>query len=311
MSEPQLTPEELDRLIDGLLDGADDPHDATAARHGYALMSAARDLRSLADEPIPTAVRDRHLAAIRTAAADGTPATSKARTGWMPTLRRRAAAIAAATSLAFSATGGGAVALAQDSNPGDPLYGVKRASEHVALAVTNDDARLHLSFAERRLNELEAVPDHAPQLAGEAAQQLALAQEGGADLSEAGVNAVERLSQVVGQLAEGDASENAVIAVSRACDRIATRHGHDASVCGYEGESPGNSGDAPGQGEDRPGRSGEAPRGSSDGAPGRGGDDAPAGRDDAGTTGDEGARPDGAGPPDGVPGPDAEADPAG
>lgn len=309
MPDPQLTPEELDRLIDGLLDGSDAPQGATTARDGYALMHTARDVRSLADEPVPTAVRDRHLAAIRAAAADHAPAASTGRTGWMSTLRRRAAAIAAATSLAFSATGGGAVALAQDANPGDPLYGVKRVSENVALAVTNDDARLHLSFAERRLDELEAVPDRAPQLADEAAQQLQLAQEGGADLSEAGVNAVERLSQVVGRLAEGDASENAVIAVSRACDRIATRHGHDPSACGYDGESqPGGSGDAPGRSGDTNGRSGDAPGRSGD-APGRS-DDAPTGRDDADTDGD-GTRPDGAGPPDGAPGSGSEPDPAG
>lgn len=307
MSEPQLTPEELDRLIDGLLDGADDPQDAVAAGHGYALMNAARDVRSLVDEPIPTAVRDRHLAAIRAAAADPAPATSTG--GWLSTLRRRAAAVAAATTLAFGATGGGAVALAQDANPGDALYGVKRVSENVALAVTNDDARLHLSFAERRLNELEAVPDQAAELAGEAAQQLELAQERGADLSEAGVKAVERLSQIAAQLDERDANENAVIAVSRACARIADRNDAvSGDDCNYDPtQSLGNSGDARGQHEDGPGGSGEAPRRGGDGAPGRGGE-APAGRDDAGTTGDEGPRPDGAGPPEDVPGPGAEAD---
>lgn len=308
MSEPQLTPDELDRLIDGLLDGADDPRDGATTRHAYALLNAARDVRSLADEPVPTAARDRHLAAIRAAAAGSAPVASTG--GWLSTLRRRAAAVAAATTLAFSATGGGAVALAQDANPGDPLYGVKRASENVALAVTNDDARLHLSFAERRLDELEAVPDHAPQLADEAALQLEFAQQRGADLSEAGVEAVARLSQVVGQLGEFGASENAVIAVQRACARIADRNTNVTDDCGYDEERlPGRSGDAPGRSDDDPDRSNDVPGRSHDAPDGRD-DHAPDGRDDADTSRDDGARPDGAGPPDDAPGPDGGADSA-
>lgn len=287
-----VTPDELDRLIDGLLDGADTPQDVA---QGDALMDAARQIRDLA-ESIPADVRNRHLAAIRAAAADPAPAMSAA--GWLPTLRRRAAAIAAATTLAFGTAGGGAVALAQDANPGDPLYGVKRVSENVALAVTSDDARLHLQFADRRLDELEAVPGHAPELASAAAQQLHLAQKHGADLGEAGAQAVARLSELVGSGQLG--SENAEIAVSRACDRIATRHGHTPDDCDYDPDhSPGKSGEAPGRSGDGPGNSGD-PQGRSDGAP--------AGRDDIGTSGDEGNRPDGAGPPDGVPGPDADTD---
>lgn len=291
-----LTPEELDRLIDGLLDGADGPQDVA---HGYALMNAARQIRELADEPIPADVRDRHLAAIRTAAAGPARETSSA--GWLSTLRRRAAGIAAATTLAFGATGGGAVALAQDANPGDTLYGVKRISENVALAITSDDARLHLEFAERRLDELESAPDQAGELASAAAQQLGLAQEHGAELGDAGAQAVERLSQLAND-PDKLGSDDARIAVARACHRIAERNSNITNTCEYdETLLPGESGDAPGRqddGPDQPGNSGDAP--------GRSGD-APAGRDDAGTSGDDGDRPDGAGPPDGAPGPGADA----
>ena len=298
MPERHPTSGELDRLLDGLLTG-----DAADADGG--LLDAARRVRLLAEEPIPTDVRDRHLAAIRAAAAEqGAPGTTTS-VGWLDRMRRRAAAIAAATGLVFSATGGGAVALAQDAAPDDLLYGVKRASEQVALVVAADDASLHLRFAERRLDEIGGSPDHAADLADEAARHLGLAQQEGADLSEAGVNAVERLSEVVLQLD----NENARIAVSRACARIAEKHGRDGSSCGYDGVSqPGRSGDAPGQNRDgAPGRSGDAPGRSGD-ARGRSGDvPAPAEQgqqDDQ----DEDARPDDAGPPSEAPAPAPDRD---
>lgn len=298
MPERHPTRDELDRFLDGLLTG-----DATNGDADGALLDAARRVRLLADEPIPTDVRNRHLTAIRTAAAEQAAGTT-ASVGWLDRMRRRAAAIAAATGLVFSATGGGAVALAQDAAPDDLLYGVKRASEQVALAVSADDASLHLRFAERRLDEIGGSPDHAADLADEAAHQLGLAQQEGADLSEAGVNAVERLSEVLVQLE----NENARIAVSRACARIAEKHGRDGSSCGYDGASqPGRSGDAPGQSGDAPGRSGDAPGRSGD-APGRSGD-AP-GPAEQGEQGDqhEDARPDDAGPPSEVPAPGADGD---
>lgn len=290
MPDRHRTSDELDRLLDGLLTG-----DATDAHDG--LLEAARQVRLLAEEPVPTDVRNRHLTAIRAAAADQAATGTTAPVGWRDRVRGRAAAIGAATGLVFSATGGGAVALAQDAAPDDLLYGVKRASEQVALAVSADDASLHLRLAERRLDEIGAAPDHAADLADEAARQLGLAKQEGADLSEAGVNAIERLSEVVAQLE----NENARIAVSRACARIAEKHGRDGSSCGYDGVSrPGRSGDAPGQNGD----SGDAPGRSGD-APGRSGD-APQHSGEAPVPADEGdrgedARPDDAGPPEGVP----------
>lgn len=287
MSE-RLTPDELDRLIDGLLQGADDTSDAEASRHRYALLSAARRIRALADEPVPAEVRSRHLATIRQAAAERSAPTPVAASGsnWLLGLRRRAAAVAAATGLVFTATGGGAVALAQDAAPGDALYGVKRVSENVALAVTSDDAQLHLQFAERRLEELEAAPDHAAELAPLAAEHLNHAQAHGAAADEAGAEAVLRLSAVLQKFAENpEVNDNARIAVSRACERIADRHGGECDNTEPPG-SPGRSDDARGNSG---GRSDQAPRG---------------GPDTADT--DEGARPDDAGPPEGVPAPDGD-----
>lgn len=294
MSE-RLTPDELDRLIDGLLQGADDTSDAEASRHRYALLSAARRIRALADEPVPAEIRNRHLATIRRAAAERSAPTPAAADGsnWLLGLRRRAAAVAAATGLVFTATGGGAVALAQDATPDDALYGVKRLSENVALAVTSDDAQLHLQFAERRLEELEAAPDHAAELAPQAAEHLNHAQAHGASADDAGAAAVARLSTVLDQLSQNtEVNENALSAVSRACQRIAERHGHDgpdAPDCGDAEDPPGRSGENPGNSGEAPGRSGEAPRGGPDT-----------------TDADEGARPDGAGPPEGVPAPGSD-----
>lgn len=304
----RLNPDELDRLIDGLLDhdhlDRGELTDLDPSIHGYALLSAARQIRSLSEEPVPADVRDRHLAAIRQAAAERTAPAATAATGsnWLLGLRRRAAALAAATGLVFTATGGGAIAMAQDAAPGDALYGVKRASESVALAVTSDDARLHLQFAERRIEELAAAPEHAEELAPQAAEHLNNAQAHGAAADEAGAKAIESLTAVLANLP--DEASNARIAVSRACARIAERHGHDAPDCdatgtpGKSGEAPrrnnapGQNGNAPG---DAPGRSGDAPRGGADTSDTSDGSDT-----------DEGARPDDAGPPEGVPAPDGD-----
>ncbi len=58
--------------------------------------------------------------------------------------------------IAVALIGLGTVAASADSLPHSPLYPVKRTSERVRLLLTfspRDKAHLHLSFAERRLNE--------------------------------------------------------------------------------------------------------------------------------------------------------------
>ncbi|MDQ0377731.1 DUF5667 domain-containing protein [Amycolatopsis thermophila] len=78
-----------------------------------------------------------------------------------PSRRRRALAtvLAAAAALIVFA-GGVGLLLSRGSLPGDPLYGVKRASESAELQLTFDEAARgskHLQFASNRLDELAAM----------------------------------------------------------------------------------------------------------------------------------------------------------
>lgn len=71
---------------------------------------------------------------------------------------RRSMSLALASVLSAGALGGVAAA-AQSAQPDDVLYGVKRATESVRLALAGDRlavGRLHLMLADRRLGEVEA-----------------------------------------------------------------------------------------------------------------------------------------------------------
>ena len=97
-----------------------------------------------------------------------------------PTLLRPALAAAAILVL----VGAGATSAAASSLPGDPLYGVKRASEDVQLALTFDDvARIQLlsQFTDRRLDELTQIAKQRPTGAPTATQEYADAVERFAD----------------------------------------------------------------------------------------------------------------------------------
>ncbi len=63
--------------------------------------------------------------------------------------------------LALCAAGGGAVYAAQDSLPGDALYTAKLGSEQVMMWLGDDvaEAEQALSFAERRVGEMEALAE--------------------------------------------------------------------------------------------------------------------------------------------------------
>jgi len=64
--------------------------------------------------------------------------------------------------LALSALGAGTVYAAQDSLPGDALYSVKLATEQAGMMLVRDDAaraERALSFAERRMGEMEALAE--------------------------------------------------------------------------------------------------------------------------------------------------------
>jgi len=78
-----------------------------------------------------------------------------------PDRRRRAlATVLAAAAALIVVAGGVGLLLSRGSLPGDPLYGVKRASESAELQFTFDDAARgakHLRFAANRLDELSEM----------------------------------------------------------------------------------------------------------------------------------------------------------
>lgn len=74
--------------------------------------------------------------------------------------RRRAAVALLAAVMLLTLGSGSALAASADTKPGDALYGVKRASERIALALRlspESKASLHLKFAERRIDEIDAL----------------------------------------------------------------------------------------------------------------------------------------------------------
>ena len=74
------------------------------------------------------------------------------------------------------AGGGGIVYASTDSLPGSPLYGVKRATEQVQLFLTpagTGRAELHLEFAQRRLEEVQALAEIKVQVDEEALAAIA------------------------------------------------------------------------------------------------------------------------------------------
>jgi hypothetical protein len=78
--------------------------------------------------------------------------------GWLP----RWATVAVAVVLVFLVAGSGTAAASSNSLPGDTLYSVKLATEHVQLFFTFSDAgkaKLYAKFAERRADEMARVAD--------------------------------------------------------------------------------------------------------------------------------------------------------
>jgi LysM repeat protein len=67
---------------------------------------------------------------------------------------RRLASLAAAVVLIFGLMLGGTVAVAQNSLPGDSLYGIKRWSEDVRLFLSGNNETLRTNFDQRRVDEI-------------------------------------------------------------------------------------------------------------------------------------------------------------
>src|SRR5207253_8986079 len=114
-------------------------------------------------------------------------------------------ALAAAVLTVFVVAG--ATSAAASSLPGDPLYGVKRASEDVQLALTFDDvARMQLlsELADRRLDELARTAEQQPSNAPTATTEYA--------------DAVTKFTNAVDELRDADSEDkrNAAQAVADA-----------------------------------------------------------------------------------------------
>jgi hypothetical protein len=136
-------------------------------------------------------------------------------------------------------SGGGAVAAAQDATPDDALYGVKRASEEVWVAMPRGSeraAQVQLTLAMRRHGEAMRAPGHAERLLAAGAENAENAAE---ELPEEAFETFQRL------LGDGDdalpshASPRAHAAIHRNCMRLADRHPElDAGRCGRRPMTP-------------------------------------------------------------------------
>lgn len=149
--------EQLAALLDG--------HDAPDAPSSLgALAGLATAVRDHADLVAPTTEFRNSLRAQLVAAADAPPGlVERARTAWTSRTAhlRTSARVAVATMTASSMIGSAGVAVAaQEALPGELLYGLKHLTEDARLLLAVDgvaEARLHLSFARERLEELRST----------------------------------------------------------------------------------------------------------------------------------------------------------
>ncbi|MBV9487431.1 MAG: hypothetical protein JO246_15475 [Frankiaceae bacterium] len=156
------------------------------------LANALRAVGQSAAMPAPdpafrAALRQRLVAVATVQASDGTLARSPEARGASAALswrvQKRIAALASVATLGTSLAGVGVAAA--KSLPGDPFYGVKRASEDVQLWVTHGDAakgRKHLEFARTRLAEAEQLDPKSSHLASTLAAMDAETRAGSAEL---------------------------------------------------------------------------------------------------------------------------------
>ena len=134
--------------------------------------------------------RAEFLAAIE----NGVPATPRARVREPQTTKsnlfiinsfyRKAVLSSAAAAAAIVIAAGGLVYASGDSMPGSPLYGVKRATEKVKLAVTFNEeskAKLHYSLAQKRIDEAKSMAK-----SGKDSEVAGISQEAKKSLEEAG-----------------------------------------------------------------------------------------------------------------------------
>ena len=213
---------------------AADPELAQALRTAYALRGV-----SVAESRLAQArVRGRLMAAIASEddSADAptvvvAPPSQSARPVARDRIHRRgatlarAAAIAAAVLLVCGALGWGLSTAAAAALPGDPLYGVKRAQESLALTTALGDAsrgETLVAVADHRLTEATAEADR-----GDDGQARALEQEFAGDIQQ-----VIALSATMSDKGEDNRPVLAALAaeLARAAQARASAfsHGHDS-----------------------------------------------------------------------------------
>ncbi|MDI6817616.1 MAG: DUF5667 domain-containing protein, partial [Actinomycetota bacterium] len=134
--------------------------------------------------------RAEFLAAIE----NGVPATPRARVREPQTTKsnffvinsfyRKAVLSSAAAAAAIVIAAGGLVYASGDSMPGSPLYGVKRATEKVKLAMTFNEesrAKLHYALAQKRIDEAKSMAK-----SGKDSEVAGISREAKKSLEEAG-----------------------------------------------------------------------------------------------------------------------------
>ena len=150
----------IDQLA-ALLDG-EDVTDAPSSLG--ALADLATSVRDHADLMAPSTEFRAALRADLVAAAEAPPGlVERARAVWAARTAglRASTRVAVATMTASSMLGSAGVAVAaQEALPGELLYGIKGLTEDARLLLATDalaEARLHLEFAQERMEELEAT----------------------------------------------------------------------------------------------------------------------------------------------------------
>jgi hypothetical protein len=136
----------LDAALDRLVQGGSAP----APEGLEPLLETARRAREALAVEVPELLARRHLAVL---------GAGEALIAARPR-RKRLAVIMLAAAIGVALMAGSAVAASNGSLPGQLLYPVKRAVEKIDLAFHRDPAsraRLHLEFAERRLEELQSL----------------------------------------------------------------------------------------------------------------------------------------------------------
>jgi hypothetical protein len=163
-----------------------DPTMGSMANLANALRAAGAVAAPAGPDPAFRAALRQRLVAVATVQTP-TPAAATTRIRAISSVRHRAhrriAALAGTVAIATSVVGVG-VAAAR-SLPGDPFYGVKRATEAVQLWTAHGDqakGKRHLEFAQTRLAEARALPADSSHIASTLAAMNAQTKAGSSEL---------------------------------------------------------------------------------------------------------------------------------